>query len=560
MNSNSLVSVITIFFNAEQFIQEAIESVFAQTYKNWELLLVDDGSTDGSTVIAREYAKKYPEKVRYLEHEGHQNRGMSATRNLGIRNAKGEYIAFLDADDVWLAPNLEQQVSILHTHPEAGMVYGNTQYWYSWTGNPEDTQKEFCDKVAEVTKKPNTLFKPPTLLTIFLQKSGAVPCTCSLMVKREILEAIAGFEESFRGLYEDQVFYAKVCLKAPVFVTNECWAKYRQHPNSCCSSTHNTKHEYEGRLFFLKWLEKYLTEQGAKDTEVWQALQKHLWAYHHPMLSKLTKPTQHFVEKMTFNFTNLILMNKKQLKEIAQQTLPSPLYHVLRSQFVGEKYSPPTGMVNFGSLRRLTPISRAFGYNRGLPIDRYYIEKFLERQANDVQGRVLEIGDASYTRRFGGDRVTQSDVLHVIEGNPEATIIGDLTNADHIPSDAFDCVVLTQTLHLLYNMQAALANLYRILKPGGVLLVTVPGISQVVKCEWGDDWCWALTAQSARLLFEEKFPKTNVQVETHGNVLAAIAFLQGLAVKDLRQKELDYQDDEYQVLITVRAVKPEVAS
>ncbi|MEA5567040.1 glycosyltransferase [Anabaena sp. UHCC 0399] len=554
------MSIITIFLNAELFIQEAIESVFAQTYKNWELLLVDDGSTDGSTVIAHEYAKKYPEKVRYLEHEGHQNRGMSAARNLGIRNAIGEYITFLDADDVWLAQNLERQVAILYTRAEAGMVYSNTQYWYSWTGNPEDTQKEFCDEVAELTKKPNTLFKPPTLLTLFLQNGGAVPCTCSLMVRREILEVIGGFEERFRGLYEDQVFYAKVCLKAPVFVANECWAKYRRHPNSCCSITQNTEQEYEGRFFFLTWLEKHLTEQGVKDSEVWQALQEQLLPYHYPVLSKLTKRAQHFVERMSFNFKNLILMNKKQLKQIAQQTLPSPFHRWLGSQLFGEKYRPPTGMVNFGSLRRLTPISRDFGYNRGLPIDRYYIENFLERQANDVQGRVLEIGDASYTRRFGGDRVTQSDVLHVIEGNPEATIIGDLTNADHIPSDVFDCVVLTQTLHLLYNMQAALATLYRILKPGGVLLVTVPGISQVVKCEWGDDWCWALTAQSAQLLFEEKFPKTNIQVETHGNVLAAIAFLQGLAVKDLRQKELDYQDDEYQVLITVRTVKPEVAS
>ncbi|WP_062291023.1 class I SAM-dependent methyltransferase [Nostoc piscinale] len=253
-------------------------------------------------------------------------------------------------------------------------------------------------------------------------------------------------------------------------------------------------------------------------------------------------------------------MKKEHLKQIAKRTLPSSINNLLQTQFKRNQYCPGIGKVNFGNLRRLKPISRDFGYNRGLPIDRYYIENFLERQAKDVQGRVLEIGDASYTRRFGGDRVTQSDVLHVIEGNPEATIIGDLTNADHIPSEVFDCVILTQTLHLLYDMRAALITLYRILKPGGILLVTVPGISQVVKCDWGDDWCWALTTQSARLLFEEKFPKTNVQFETHGNVLAAIAFLQGLAVQDLHQEELDYQDNEYQLLITVRAVKPEVAA
>jgi SAM-dependent methyltransferase len=253
-------------------------------------------------------------------------------------------------------------------------------------------------------------------------------------------------------------------------------------------------------------------------------------------------------------------MNTRYLKQIAKRKLPSPIHNWLGTQLQGNKYCPPVGIVNFGSLRRLTPISREFGYDRGLPVDRYYIENFLTRQAQDVQGRVLEIGDATYTVRFGGDRVTKSDVLHVVEGNPKATIVGDLTQADNIPSEAFDCVILTQTLHLLYDMRTALANLYRILKPRGVLLVTVPGISQVVKCDWGSDWCWSLTVQSARTLFEEFFPKNNVEVETHGNVLAAIAFLQGLAVEELTKEELDYQDDEYQVLIHVRAVKPEVAS
>ena len=253
-------------------------------------------------------------------------------------------------------------------------------------------------------------------------------------------------------------------------------------------------------------------------------------------------------------------MNKQSIKQFAQQILPNVFYESLKAQFKGSEYCPPVGHVNFGNLRRLTPISQSFGFDRGQPIDRYYIENFLAQHSNDIQGRVLEIGDNYYTHKYGGKQVTQSDVLHVIEGNPKATIIGDLTKIDNIPLEAFDCVILTQTLHLLYDMKAALENLYQILKPGGILLVTVPGISQVVKCDWGNDWCWALTAQSARMLFEEFFPKINIEVETHGNVLAAIAFLQGLAVDELSKEELDYKDDEYQVLITIRAVKAEVAS
>jgi SAM-dependent methyltransferase len=211
--------------------------------------------------------------------------------------------------------------------------------------------------------------------------------------------------------------------------------------------------------------------------------------------------------------------------------------------------------VRFGSLRRLTPISRTFGFDRGLPIDRYYIERFLSAHAADIGGHVLEIGDDTYTRQFGGDRVKKSDVLHVSEGNPKATIVGDLTCATHIPSDRFDCVIFTQTLHLIYDARGALQTLHRILKPGGVLLATFPGISQISDERWRESWHWAFTQLSARRLFEEIFPQ-NVCVEVCGNVLAAIAFLHGLAAEELRQDELDYRDAHYQVSILVRAVKP----
>jgi SAM-dependent methyltransferase len=217
---------------------------------------------------------------------------------------------------------------------------------------------------------------------------------------------------------------------------------------------------------------------------------------------------------------------------------------------------PAVGHVRMGHLRRVTPISAQYGFDRGLPVDRYYIANFLLRQSADVRGRVLEVGDNSYTRAYGGDRVTVSDVLHVKPGNPEATIIADLTDADHIPSDTFDCIILTQTLHLIYEVRAALATLQRILKPGGVLLLTVPGISQIAGDEWGRTWYWSFTALSLERLFGEFFPAQNVSIEAHGNVLAATAFLQGLATEELTRAELDYQDPLYQVLLTVRAVKP----
>jgi len=194
--------------------------------------------------------------------------------------------------------------------------------------------------------------------------------------------------------------------------------------------------------------------------------------------------------------------------------------------------------------------------DRGTPVDRYYIEQFLSAHALDIQGRVLEIGNDTYTRRFGGERVTHSDVLHVESSNPNATIVGDLTNADNLRSDFFDCIILTQTLQFIFDVRTAIRTLHRILKPGGVVLVTTSGISQISRYDmdrWGH--YWNLTSLSARLLFEEVFSSERIKVTTHGNILAVTAFLHGLAFQDLRQKELDFRDPDYELVITIRAVK-----
>jgi SAM-dependent methyltransferase len=218
---------------------------------------------------------------------------------------------------------------------------------------------------------------------------------------------------------------------------------------------------------------------------------------------------------------------------------------------------PPVGLVRFGSFRRLKPISPHWGSERGRPIDRYYIENFLQNNSRDIQGRVLEIGDNTYTVRYGGSDVTQSDILHVAENNPGVTIIGDISNAEHISSGSFDCIILTQTLQTIFSLNEVIHTLFRILKPEGMVLATIPGISKISRYDmdrWG--YHWSFTSMSARKLFELAFPRDNIRVEAHGNVLASVAFLHGLAEEELTQKELDYQDPDYELLITVRAKKP----
>lgn len=237
---------------------------------------------------------------------------------------------------------------------------------------------------------------------------------------------------------------------------------------------------------------------------------------------------------------------------LARRILPAAARRWLGRQW---QQWPPPGWVRFGSLRRLTPISRRFGYDRGQPIDRYYIEQFLQQQAADIKGQVLEIGDDNYTRQWGNGRVRHSDVWHVSAENPKATIVGDLAKADHVESEQFDCIICTQTLHLIYDVRAAVATLHRLLRPGGVLLATFPGLSQIDYGQWEETWYWGFTERSAEQLFGDYFAARNIEVCSYGNVLAAVAFLQGLAARELRLAELAYHDPHYVVVVTVRAIK-----
>ena len=248
----------------------------------------------------------------------------------------------------------------------------------------------------------------------------------------------------------------------------------------------------------------------------------------------------------------VLLLVSQKFKKGVKAVVPSAVYRPLLNWC----RRPCPRQIRWGNLRRLTPISRVFGSDRGQPIDRYYIEHFLQRCSADIRGWVLEISVHVYTQKFGGDRVTRSDVLHAVPGNPQSTLVGDLATGSGIPKETFDCMILTQTFQFICNVQAAVGNVYSALKPGGILLATFPGISQISRYDmdrWGE--YWRFTTLSAHQLFEAVFPPENVTIEAHGNVLTAIASLHGLAAEELKPEELAYHDPDYEVLITVRAVK-----
>jgi glycosyltransferase involved in cell wall biosynthesis len=279
MNSAPLVSAIIIFLNEERFLAEAIESVIGQSYRHWELLLVDDGSTDRSSAIAREFAARMPDRIHYYEHQGHANRGMSAARNLGLDHARGRYVGFLDGDDAWEPEKLREQVGVLEANSRAAMVYGRTLIWHSWRAAGPAAGDEFCD----LGVAPDTVIEPPRLLVNLIENRYQTPTTCNALMRREVFESIGRFEESFRGMFEDQVFFMKLALAAPVFVSSKLWARYRQRQDSHSARMETTGEVRAARARLLAWLEAYLRERGTAAPEVWRMLRRQIrgprWAF-----------------------------------------------------------------------------------------------------------------------------------------------------------------------------------------------------------------------------------------------------------------------------------------
>ncbi|WP_018611246.1 glycosyltransferase family 2 protein [Segetibacter koreensis] len=284
---NPTVSVITSFLNEERFLEEAMNSVLNQRYTKWELILVDDGSSDNSTTLAKNYAASYPRRIFYLDHENHGNKGLSASRNYGVSKAKGSLIGILDADDVWLPDKLQLQVDLMNAYPEIAMLCEASQYWYSWADKSDE------DIIIEVGKEQDKVFYPPSLLKILYPLSeNPAPCPSGIMIRTDKFRQYGGFEEHFRGkyqLYEDQAFLHKMYLNEPVYLSSLCNNRYRQREGSLVQKI---KHEgnYEVvRKYFLEWLEDYLNKNNLQSTELLQLLNKALKPYRHPYKYKLQK-------------------------------------------------------------------------------------------------------------------------------------------------------------------------------------------------------------------------------------------------------------------------------
>ena len=533
---NTIACVITTF-NQAHFLGDALASVRSQTRAADEVVVVDDGSADDPASVVENHPN-----VRLIRQD---NAGASAARNTGARACSSSHVCFLDADDFLLPCAFETGLALAGDRPSCALIYGGYRY-VTVSRAPMGP-----DSFTEIDGDPH----------LALMRENAIGMLAAALFRRDCLIAVGGFDETLRRC-EDYDLYLRIAQKYRIAGHDETVAEYRWHGA-------NISARHDGMLrAALAVLDRHEARLGAdasaraaldrgrrkwRDHYAWQAyvagLEARGWSP-----KALASMIGGVTRSLRWSPGIIIDHLSRGAARRVERTLPRRMVSPVR-RLLGKPAAVPFGGMRFGDLNRLTPVSRHFGYDRGTPVDRYYVEGFLARNRADIRGRVLEIGDNAYTLRYGGGKVVKSDVFHVDAGNRQATFVGDLADSGSLPEARFDCIILTQTLHLLFDMRAGLATLHRALTPGGVLLSTTPGISPVDSGDWGDTWYWALTANAARRLLAERFEARNVKVTAHGNVLAATAFLQGLALEELRPADLDFNDPSYPVIVTGRAVK-----
>lgn len=528
-----LVSVIVPCYNHGSYLPEAIESIRRQTYPKIEMIVVDDGSTDDTKAVTA----RYPE-IKYVFQK---NQGLSAARNTGIKNCTGEFLIFLDADDLLYDYAIAYNIQYLQQNAKAAYVSGAYQVITHDKINI-DEGKNFVSANHY----------------IHLLKGNYIGMHGTVMYRRFVFNEYL-FDTSLKAC-EDYDIYLKVARKYPIIHHTKKLAAYRMHTTNMSG---NTPLMLSQALKVLKGQEHML--KSPEEREAYEEGLKGYINYYSTQLYgnlrvgrkkpskevmnalRLYKPKYYVLYYLTETFVKKLYLRK---------LIPAFGFRLLHRLGLYKKYRPAVRNIKFGDFNRTSPFSKCFGYDRGGPIDRYYIENFLYAEAGNIRGHILEIGDNDYTLRFGGDKVVQSDILHVDDSNPKATITGDLSNAPHIPDNHFDCIILTQTLHLVYNYKAVIQTCSRILKPGGTLLLTVPGITPIDYGEWGKNWLWSFTALSMEKILLEAFPINHIELNTFGNVMVASAFLYGMGLPEIKKKSLDIQDPHYPVIITAMATKP----
>lgn len=525
-NTSHTVSVVIPCYNQANFLAEAIESVLNQSIGAAQIIVVDDGSLDETAAVAAKYAD-----VGYVYQE---NQGLSGARNTGLQNSDGQFLIFLDADDRLLPHAIRSGIACLDANPECVFAVGRFRN-FSHSEEPLPTQSR-----PEIYGEPY----------LALLQGNIIAMHGTVIYRREVFKRVGTFDRSLPAC-EDYDLYLRITREYPVAFHDTVIAEYRKHDHNM---SHNASLMLETRYRVLHAQLPFIKDKP-----------RHLTAYRIGMLTGQNAFGPQLTKEIRSHFQHFELLQATIGCRLLWRYAPSVFIDTILHLAAGacQRLFPPAAKLlrrvetvrKIGRSDRLQPAGYSFGSERGTPIDRYYIENFMCAYANDIRGHVLEIGDSRYVRRFGGEKVSHVDVLHVSEGNEQATIVADLTQADDIPSNTFDCVILAQTLHLIYDYERALKTVHRSLKPNGVVLATVPGISQISDDEWAESWYWSFTTHSVERAFHRVFDPSQVTIRSFGNVSAATSFLYGMTLEEVNPDHLDFLDTHYQVIVAIRAQK-----
>lgn len=520
------VSVVVTTYDHAHYLGDALASIAAQTRSATEVIVVDDGSHDDpAAVVAR-----FP-GVRLLRQD---NAGLSAARNAGLAATTGRFVLFLDADDVLAPRAIAAGLAAMAANPGAALVYGG--------------HRRVDARLAPIGGR--HLVRCGVQPLRGLLGVNIIGMHATVLYDRAVLVAEGGFDPALRSC-EDYDVFLRLARRHRIACHGETVADYRWLDSNMSGNA----------PAMLDWaLRVHARHRPAQDRpdllEDWRRGRR-AWQRTYCDMAWRARPGLSFAgrwrQRLGMTAKAPLSSIPSALRQTLRRVLPAGAVHRLR-RIAGRTDAPLPGKVDFGDLARITPISANFGYDRGSPIDRHYIEDFLARHAADIAGRALEIGDDAYCRQFGRG-ITRQDVLHVDAQAPGATITGDLSQPGVLPDSAFDCMIVTQTLHLIWEPRAALERMARALRPGGVLLLTAPGLSPIDPGEWGKDWLWSFTPQSMRRMMAEAFGEDGFTLEAHGNAFAATAFLQGIALEEVDPQWLAPVDPNYPVILAVRAVR-----
>jgi glycosyltransferase involved in cell wall biosynthesis/SAM-dependent methyltransferase len=618
----SQVSIVVPAFNSAATLDETIDSVLGQTFRDWELIIFNDGSVDTTGLVAAEKSRSDP-RIRVASGE---NGGLASARNRGAAHATSPWLVFLDADDLITPEHLATMLKTASLHPTARLIYASAE---RMTLDRRMSGPEFPPQTQH--------FEALGIYNPFFVHG--------CMIHRVAFDTFGGFETSL-ATCEDWDLWQRLARSGVEFASADaCLAIYRMRRQSLSRSAQTLfdcgrqvilrAHDSDPRVrepldAYANGLPKERVGSAVLGLATWCSANmiggsldpipfienadippvsyldrdrlvsmlalgvpngacllvsdwERLWAGSERHILRVLKVLEQRIGVANFA-SDVMSALAQRLKEYSMMSPGGSVSsydknHTISEQRTGlanfasdvissftqrlqklashdkHRAVPAVGKVNFGDLRRVRPIGTQWGYDRGTPIDRHYIESFLEKHRADVQGCVLEIGDNAYTMRFGGDRVIRSEILNADPEAKDATIIADLATADHIESNRFDCIILTQTLQYLFDLGSTTAHLHRMLKPGGVLLISVAGITPIGYDKWEHLRYWSLTPASMRKQLEQQFSASCVQVEARGNIFTAISFLHGLSQEDISGFEDQPDDPHFPVSVLARAVK-----